>query len=744
MLWSRVAKSIGCAVAVVVGVAANGVTCATTYYWDTNSASAGVGSEAGATTDWLTTSWATGSGGNLSTGTWPNIGPDNDDEAVFLGTAGTVNVDSDVFANALTFQTSGYTIASIGGALHMVGTAPTISVNLPASNNTTTLSVPIVGNVGFTLAGNSLSSGSKFLVLANSSTIAPNAFTGTLSVEAGGALRLGGGTAHEQIPDDVDLTVSGVLDFLTVGGAADGKQEKVRNVAVTGPFASMSIGSEADLVVNSISAISTTGPGITLDGATALSPNTAGRLVINGWSDGGGDLTLDSGRIQLNTTSASFGIGSRVLLSGNIHSAGDSRVYNNNGGTTPDDNHFDNKALDFTGSAHTIDVANGTFSMTSRTATQYVDITSTNPGGTTLTKTGPGIWLWEYAAETSFSGVNRVEEGTWRLGAAERLANNSRLEVAGGTFDMQGFSERVAEVVLESGLIATTGASTLTSTSIDVREGTIQPRLSGSASLSKTTAGSVELDGNNSYSGTTMIGDGLLLVNGSHSGGAEYIVSPGATLGGSGSINSPIYVGGTIAPGAGIGALTVDGDITFGAASHFDVEIAGSSADLLTVTGNLELTTAGNMLDVAGIGAGGSWLIATYSGTLSGVFESVPAGFTVDYGTGENSQLTLLAVANLVGDYNSDGTVDAADYTVWRNNQGGAGTSLENRDPANGSGPISSADYDSWKARFGNAKLNGVGSISLRQVPEPHSIAVSLGITLLLSLKKRFTGRRQR
>ena len=38
------------------------------------------------------------------------------------------------------------------------------------------------------------------------------------------------------------------------------------------------------------------------------------------------------------------------------------------------------------------------------------------------------------------------------------------------------------------------------------------------------------------------------------------------------------------------------------------------------------------------------------------------------YTTGE---VTLAAVPSLPGDFNNDGTVDAADYVVWRKNPGG-------------------------------------------------------------------------
>ena len=53
----------------------------------------------------------------------------------------------------------------------------------------------------------------------------------------------------------------------------------------------------------------------------------------------------------------------------------------------------------------------------------------------------------------------------------------------------------------------------------------------------------------------------------------------------------------------------------------------------------------------------------------------------------------------LVGDYNSNGVVDAADYVVWRDKLGQTFV-LPNRDQ-NNYGPISTADYSSWRANFG-------------------------------------------
>ncbi|MGE3639876.1 MAG: hypothetical protein AB7G28_15075, partial [Pirellulales bacterium] len=56
------------------------------------------------------------------------------------------------------------------------------------------------------------------------------------------------------------------------------------------------------------------------------------------------------------------------------------------------------------------------------------------------------------------------------------------------------------------------------------------------------------------------------------------------------------------------------------------------------------------------------------------------------------------------GDYNKNGLVDAADYTVWRNT---LGSSTDLRADGNKSGTVDDADYDYWKARFGNQVKGG-------------------------------------
>ena len=51
------------------------------------------------------------------------------------------------------------------------------------------------------------------------------------------------------------------------------------------------------------------------------------------------------------------------------------------------------------------------------------------------------------------------------------------------------------------------------------------------------------------------------------------------------------------------------------------------------------------------------------------------------------------------GDYNQDGTVDAADYVVWRKSLGQVGVDLAA--DGNGNGKVDEPDFNIWRTRFG-------------------------------------------
>ncbi len=88
------------------------------------------------------------------------------------------------------------------------------------------------------------------------------------------------------------------------------------------------------------------------------------------------------------------------------------------------------------------------------------------------------------------------------------------------------------------------------------------------------------------------------------------------------------------------------------------------------------------------------------------------AGYNNDSGFGRFDALAAAqAVPVASGDYNGNGTADAADYTVWRDGLGQTGLTAFTSADGNGDGQITQADYDVWKAHFGQTfPVPGAGS----------------------------------
>ena len=98
----------------------------------------------------------------------------------------------------------------------------------------------------------------------------------------------------------------------------------------------------------------------------------------------------------------------------------------------------------------------------------------------------------------------------------------------------------------------------------------------------------------------------------------------------------------------------------------------------------------------------------------------------------------LFATAStaVLGDYNDNGTVDAADYVVWRDRLGQPVTIPNDETP----GMVTQADYDVWRRNFG---LNSGGGISGAAIPEPASLGLHILGMLICCLTVRGQSRRQ-
>lgn len=130
-----------------------------------------------------------------------------------------------------------------------------------------------------------------------------------------------------------------------------------------------------------------------------------------------------------------------------------------------------------------------------------------------------------------------------------------------------------------------------------------------------------------------------------------------------------------------------------------------------------------------------SWPSFIGSGTIDGVISANIYAHAYDdgcaFGPSFNCTKTIEARLDatveisyafdpLVGDYNRDGNVDAADYAVWRRNAGTNGLAPYDGADGTGDGNVNAADYNAWRQNFG-ASATSASSHS-RHVPEPTSM----------------------
>jgi fibronectin-binding autotransporter adhesin len=191
--------------------------------------------------------------------------------------------------------------------------------------------------------------------------------------------------------------------------------------------------------------------------------------------------------------------------------------------------------------------------------------------------------------------------------------------------------------------------------------------------LIKIGSGSLTLTGASTYTGTTTINAGSLLVNGSLGATAEVIVNAAGTLGGTGSINASaaVTINGTLAPGASIETLST-GAATFTDGSTLAVELDSSvatsvGADLLIVNGDLNLNdevtlTLTNIAAVPVAFAGGTtFTLINYDGewndglfTIDGNVIANGGTFTLGLNTWQLDYDSSTGGSNFTGQYLPD------------------------------------------------------------------------------------------
>jgi autotransporter-associated beta strand protein len=237
-------------------------------------------------------------------------------------------------------------------------------------------------------------------------------------------------------------------------------------------------------------------------------------------------------------------------------------------------------------------------------------IADATAGSTGLTYTGTAGGVTTLSGNNTFTGNTRINSGNLTL-ASNLALQNSAVDTAGaGAITLSGITAPTLGGLIGSKDLAsviTSGASGVTSLTLNpsagsvTYSGVIANLGSGAMSIEKTGAGKQILTAANTYTGTTTVSVGTLLVNnttGNGTGTGSLSVSSGAILGGSGTIAGAVSVAGTLAPGNSPANLTVNNSVAILDGGTLSMEIAGavfaSGYDRLTMTG------AGSVFSLAG------------------------------------------------------------------------------------------------------------------------------------------------
>ncbi|TWT78349.1 hypothetical protein Pla123a_11400 [Posidoniimonas polymericola] len=125
-----------------------------------------------------------------------------------------------------------------------------------------------------------------------------------------------------------------------------------------------------------------------------------------------------------------------------------------------------------------------------------------------------------------------------------------------------------------------------------------------------------------------------------------------------------------------------------------------------------------HFFDISGAEAGDLFAVGVKSKDAGVSFGNAGvAGVTFD---------VLQAPPVLAGDYNGNGVVDAADYTIWRDNEGLTGVVPGTQGDGNRDGKVAGVDYNIWASNFGNA----IALSAPTPAPEPTAGAL-VALTLL-------------
>lgn len=485
-----------------------------------------------------------------------------------------------------------------------------------------------------------------------------SSYTGSTTITNGASIIL---LTPSAIPSASFLTISngGVLDLNSFG-------QNIDNIAGDGSIVN-SGGVLTNFAVHNSAANTFSG---SIGGNVFLFKDTGGTLTLSGANSYSGQTFVNGGTLSIanaqglgNTSSVSVASGATLNFNG-VTSA-------NNAPITLTDATLSGTGTSGTGTG-TISL-NGTLNnITSNTLGNVFDVRGPLAGSANFNVNGPGIVRFS-GTGSSFTGALNLNSGTLQMGGNNILPSTLNLVISGGaTFDLNNFNTTLGsiagsgDILLGSGTLTTAGnASTLYSGAI-----------SGTGGFTKGGTGTLQLSGNNSYSGITTINNGVLqiLTNSALSPNSSNVVinNPGTLLLSSVTVSPTLVTlnGGTL---SSTGSSTLTGPIALVAGSNSLINtVSGTFVLNSAIDGAADLTLAsgtGSLQVNGNIGSGTPLTSLTTTGANTTISGSVTTSANQTY----NNPVILTSNTNYTstgGVINFNNTLDAIGLDVTLNGSG--------------------------------------------------------------------------